>query len=469
MAKAEYTQGSIAKIMLKTAVAMLASTLAMSGYNIVDTFFVGQIGGEAPLAAMGYTFPVVMLVGCIFHGFGTGCMATLAHAVGRNDQKEATRLVSSGLAILVVISVILGVLGLCWGHYVFSALGAKGYTLELVNKYMGVWFLGCVTSAIMMEGNKMLISAGYPRVSSAMTIFGMVINAILDPIMIFGGDACHTHVLAHTPEWLHWLVNLVMPMTHCFDAGGIKGAAIATVVSQFIAAFVIVYILCRARLLAFKLMPWRQFSEAAKIITRYAVPAILGMLLFPLGNYVTTWVTSKFGDTMVAGVAAATKLEGVAFVFPMAFGITLMPLIAQNYGAKLYGRVKQAFSFAVCMALGFLSVVAVLLFLFGHCISPYFTPEVPVQEVMNKYMRIIPFGFAMLEITRFSGFALIGCGHPVQDTVIKSIRILGIMTPLYLITYWLHWENGIYFSRLLTDILGGAVFVFAAVRMLRKL
>lgn len=469
MPKAEYTQGNIAAIMLKTAVAMLASTLAMSGYNIVDTYFVGQIGGEAPLAAMGYTFPVVMLVGCFFHGFGTGCMATMAHAVGRGDMKDAAHLVTGGMQILVCLSVVIAIFGLSFSNFIFGTMGAQGHTLELTNSYMSVWFLGCVTSGITMEGNKILIAAGYPRVSSAMTILGMVINAILDPLFIFGGHACHDFLQAHLPQCLHGILNCVMALTHSLEADGIRGAATATVLSQMVSAAVILFILHRARLLEFKFMPWTKFMEIARTITRYAVPAILGMLLFPISNYITTWITSKFGDTMVAGVGAATRLENVAFVLPMAFGITLMPIIAQNYGAKLYSRVKIAYKFAVSMAFLFLNVVAVILFFFGHNIAPLITPEVPVQEVMTTYMRIVPFGFFMLEITRFCGFALIGCGHPVQDTVVKAIRILLVMLPLHFVVLAMHWQTGIFVARLLTDLIGGAIFVFFAVRMLSKL
>ena len=455
--------------MLKTAFAMLASTLAMSGYNIVDTYFVGQIGGAEPLAAMGFTFPVVMFIGCIFHGFGTGCMATMAQAVGRNDGEEAKRLVTAGLQILVFISIVLAVIGVITADHAFSAMGARGYTLELTKSYMNVWFIGCATSALNMEGNKLLVSAGYPRISSGMTILGMVINALLDPLMIFGGGTCHHHILQHTPGWIHPLVDIVMPLFHGFAAQNVRGAAIATVISQMIASIIILFILYKAHLLSFKPMKLRQLADAGRIIFRYAIPAILGMLLFPISNYVTTWITAKFGDAVVAGMSAAQKLEGVAFIFPMSFGITLMPLIAQNYGAKLYSRVRFAFKFAVSVAFIFLSIAAILLLVFAWRIVPYITPEPSVQEVMVKYMHIIPFGFAMLEITRFGGFALVGCGHPVQDTILKAVRILGIMIPLYLVVYFTHWQPGIYYARLLTDILGGIIFVTAAWRMISRL
>ena len=140
--RAEYIHGPVGTTMLKTACAMLAGTLAMSGYNISDTFFVGQLGGEAPLAAMGFTFPVVMLVGCIFHGTGGGIMATMAHALGRNDSKQAALLVSSGLLLVSIIAVLLAAIGILSADWLFAAFGAEGETLVQVRRYMDVWYFG---------------------------------------------------------------------------------------------------------------------------------------------------------------------------------------------------------------------------------------------------------------------------------------------------------------------------------------
>ncbi|MBO7532967.1 MAG: hypothetical protein J6T46_03185, partial [Victivallales bacterium] len=87
--EATYTHGSIGWTMFRTAIEMLPATLAMQGYNMADTFFVGQLHDEKPLAAMGFTFPVVMLINGVFFGLGTGVMTTLAHALGRQDRKLA--------------------------------------------------------------------------------------------------------------------------------------------------------------------------------------------------------------------------------------------------------------------------------------------------------------------------------------------------------------------------------------------
>jgi putative MATE family efflux protein len=440
---AEYTRGSVGLIMLRTACAMLAGTLAMSGYNIADTFFVGQLGGEAPLAAMGFTFPVVMFVSCIFHGFGGGIMATMAHALGRNDGKQAALLVSSGMLLVSIIAISLALFGVLSANWLFAALGAEGETLEQVRRYMDVWYWGCFTAGLSMEGNKALIAAGKPKSASAMTILGMLVNVALDPLFIFG--------LGPLP------------------AMGIRGAAIATVISQMVSAGAIIIILRRAELLHFRRIAPSVLFRAWRAIIRYAIPGILGMLLFPIGNAVTTRITASFGDVAVAAVSAASRLEMVAFVFPMAVGITLMPMIAQNYGAKLYSRVRQCLRFAIATAVFFLIIMGLVFVIFAPKIVVYFTPEESVQQIMIVYLRIVPYGFFMIEIFRFAGFAFTGCGRPNTDAWLKAMRIVALHIPLSLLAMFLGSLPGLFWARLASDVIAGSIAVTLAWRFVHRL
>ena len=441
--KAEYTSGNIGKTMLKAALAMLPATLAMSGYNITDTFFIGRLGSAIPLAAMGYTFPVIMLVGCIFHGLTTGTMANLAHALGRKDGRQATALVNSGILLLSLLAVLLAILGILFADHIFVRLGAHGETLEQVRAYMDIWFAGCITAAIGNGGNKIMIAAGEPKISSAMTVMGMLINLILDPLMIFG--LCG------------------------FPAMGIRGAAIATVISQAVSATVILILLKRRGLLNLRLVTWNGTTRCWRLIFKYGLPAILGMLLIPIANTIITKITAQFGDVAVAGVAAASRLEMVAFVFPMALGTTLMPMIGQNFGAGLYQRVRDCLRFSMTFAFIFLSCAGALFIIFAPNLVVLFTPEESVREIMISYMRIIPLGFGMVECMRFAGFALTACGHPQKDAWLKALRVLGMHIPLSLLALYLQNLNGVFWARLLSDVFGGLITIAAAKNMLRKL
>jgi Na+-driven multidrug efflux pump len=187
---AVYTQGPIAKGMIKTALAMIPATLALSGYNLVDAYFVGQLTGktaaDAPMAAMGFTLPVVMLIGCFFHGMGIGVSAPTAQALGGNKLERAAKGSSSGVLLILLFSILTAIIGMSCVKNVFSAFGAQGEVLDLVIEYMDIWYFGCATASIAMAGHSLLISVGDNRIASALMMTGMIINAILDPLFIFG-------------------------------------------------------------------------------------------------------------------------------------------------------------------------------------------------------------------------------------------------------------------------------------------
>lgn len=442
--QAIYTRGPIGRTMMKTAFAMVAGTLAMSGYNIADTFFVGQLHSEIPLAAMGFTFPVIMLIGCVFRGLGVGVMTTTAQALGGGRHGRAARLATSGLVLVFLFSVVLAVLGMVTINGTFECFGAQGEALAEVKKYMNIWYFGCATASLSMVGNDLLIAAGDSRVASGMMMAGMIINVILDPLFIFG----------------------VGP----FPAMGISGAALATIFSQLLATVTLLWLLYRRHgLIVPEVMPWRQLRSAWMLMIRFAIPAALGMLLMPIGSAVITRITAEFGNTAVAATAAAGRLEMVAFIFPMALGISLLPMIGQNYGARLYSRINQCRQFAMRFAFWFLLVMAGIYFVFAPQLVRFFSADPGVQEIMIVYMRIIPFGFGMIEIHRYSGFFFTGCGLPSIAAWLNALRIVGLMIPLSLLALWFGSLAGLFWARLAADLLAGGIGWFLASKMTRRL
>lgn len=442
--QAIYTRGPIGRTMMKTAFAMVAGTLAMSGYNIADTFFVGQLHSEIPLAAMGFTFPVIMLIGCVFRGLGVGVMTTTAQALGGGRHGRAARLATSGLVLVFLFSVVLAVLGMVTINGTFECFGAQGEALAEVKKYMNIWYFGCATASLSMVGNDLLIAAGDSRVASGMMMAGMIINVILDPLFIFG----------------------VGP----FPAMGISGAALATIFSQLLATVTLLWLLYRRHgLIVPEVMPWRQLRSAWMLMIRFAIPAALGMLLMPIGSAVITRITAEFGNTAVAATAAAGRLEMVAFIFPMALGISLLPMIGQNYGARLYSRINQCRRFAMRFAFWFLLVMAGIYFVFAPQLVCFFSADPGVQEIMIVYMRIIPFGFGMIEIHRYSGFFFTGCGLPSIAAWLNALRIVGLMIPLSLLALWFGSLAGLFWARLAADLLAGGIGWFLASKMTRRL
>ena len=440
---AVYTQGPIAKSMIKTALAMIPATLALSGYNLVDAYFVGRLVGktavDAPMAAMGFTLPVVMLIGCFFHGLGIGVSAPTAQALGGNKLERAAKGSTSGVLLILMFSILTAIIGTSCVKNVFSAFGAQGEVLDLVIQYMDIWYFGCATASIAMAGHGLLISVGDNRMASTLMMSGMIINAFLDPLFIFGWGF--------------------------FPALGIKGAALATIFAQATGGTISMYVLWKKhRLIRFRKIPLVELRNYWIVTLRYAIPASLGMLMMPIGMTVITRLTATFGTAAMAGCTAAGRLETIAFVIPMSLGMTLTPFIAQNYGARRFDRIKEGLVFAFRFAFIFLFGSAVLFASLANFIAPFFCNSAEAQGVMARCIMISVWGLAGVEIHRFSGFSYTGCGRPTAAAMLNGMRFLLFLIPFSLIAWALNSLNGLFIARLAADVLSGVIGAYLALR-----
>ena len=276
-------------------------------------------------------------------------------------------------------------------------------------------------------------------------MLGMVANALLDPAMIFGFGP--------------------------IPAMGIRGAALATVLSQSIAALgVLSLVKFKHHLIRWEKIPLRRLFASWKTIIRFAIPSCIGMLMMPLGSAVITRVTAEFGDATVGATAAAARVEAVAFIFPMAMGISLVPMIGQNYGARLYGRIRNIQRFSMRFAGVFLLVMAVIFCLLAPVIARWFSPnDVEVQRIMTLCLRIIPWGFPFIEIHRYGGFLFTGSGRPQVSAWLNGIRMLGLLVPLSLLALLFESVAVLFFARLLADLLAGSLAWYAAKKLMASL
>ncbi len=436
---ARYTHGSIGGTMVKTAIAMIPGTLAISGYNIADTVFVAQTG-TLPLAAMGFTFPVIMLIGCVYRGITIGAMTPLTHSLGSRKAGKSAKMASSGMLLISIFSLIAATIGLATMDWTFKQFGAGAEVMPIIKSYMTVWYLGGITMTMSMVGNDFLIAVGANKSASALMVGGMVLNVILDPMFIFG--------FGPIPKM------------------GIAGAAIATVLSQMAAGIVLLYILhCRYHLLTMKIFDIRLLKVSWRMIIRIAIPSIIGMLMMPIGNGIMTRIVASFGHNVVAACAAAGRLEIIAFVVPMSLGMSLMPMIGQNYGAREYERINQCRRFAMRFAGIFELFMAGIFFFAAPYLARIFSTDEKITQIITLYLQIIPFGFGMMEIHRYCGFIYTGCNRPTPAAWLNALRLLGLLVPFSLTALYFNSLNGLFIARLSADILAGAVGLWLVRRM----
>jgi len=422
-------QKSVKRTLFNMAFPMLAGTFAMNAYNLTDTWFISWMG-TLPLAAMGFTFPVVMLLTCVAGGLGVGVTTLMSHAVGRHDAADAARITTHGLLLTLAVAVVIAIVGYLSIDPLFTALGADATALAVVRQYMEIWYLGAPFMALPMLGNGLLISAGDSKAAGRFMMVGPVVNVILDPIMMFGYLGC--------------------------PAMGMRGAAWATVIGQGVSTSWLFYLLLwKHRLLIVK--RWRPdvYCLSFRSILRLGVPSILSMILMPISATVVTKILSGFGNATIAAIGAAQRIEMFAFIIPMALGISLAPFVSQNLGAGRLDRIRECLRLSSRFAMLYGGGIALMFFFSAPLLASIFSKDPEVVATLVLYIRIVSFGYGMMEVHRYSGIILTGLHKPASSALLNGIRVLVLLIPLSWLGGHLWGVLGVFVCRLATDLLAG--------------
>ncbi|HBC87232.1 MAG TPA: hypothetical protein DCZ94_09780 [Lentisphaeria bacterium] len=421
----------VRRTLFSMAFPMLAGTFAINAYSLTDMWFISRLG-TLPMAAIGFTFPVIMFLTFIAGGIGNGVMTLVSHSLGRNDHGLAARITSYGILMMASTTLTLSIIGYFTVGPVFTWLGADDSTLPLIRKFMGIWYLGAITMAIPMMGNGILISSGDSKAASRIMMTGPIVNIILNPILIFGYFG--------------------------FPAMGIAGSATATVIAQLVSVTWLLMLLQRKhRLLDFKNINLDEFKNLFQKIMSFGIPSMLSMVLMPISSAVIIMILSSIGNEAVAAAGVAGRIEMFAFIIPMSLGMSLTPFISQNFGAGRIDRIKEAMDLSTRFAMIYGIAIAVIFFLSAPLMASAFTSDPKVSEILVSYIRIISFGYGMMEVHRYCGFVLTGLHRPKSATMLNTIRVLVLLIPLSYLGLYLGGVKGVFIGRLATDLLAGGI------------
>ncbi len=432
---------SIPRTLVSMAVPMLAGTFALNAYNLADTWYVARLGTE-PLAAMSFTFPVVMFLGFFVRGIGTGAMAVVAHALGGNRRDEAATLTTHAALLAAAAGVVLAAAGWFSIRFVFTRLGATGRILIMAEEYMRIWYLGLAFRALHVLFNDVVISTGHTKASSSLMVLGTVANFVLDPIMIFG------------------LLG--------FPRMGIRGAALATVFSEaavMAGGFVLLH--RRYRLLSLTRSKAAAILASWAQVLRIGVPSTLSSVLNPLSNSVITRIVAGYGAAAVAAFGVASRIEMFAFMIPMTVGMSLVPFVAQNFGAERMDRVRAGYKGTTVFALGYGVIIAVVFTVAAPPMAALFSEDPAVVDVLVRYIRITCFGYGLLEAHRYATFCMTGVHRPLVSAGLNALRLLVLLVPLSYLGARLAGLTGIFWARLATDFLAAGIAVSVVLRRIR--
>jgi putative MATE family efflux protein len=442
IARPVLTEGPEGKTIIGLTLFMIAGMIGMVAFNLVDTFFVGRLGTD-PLAALSFTFPVVLVINSIALGLGVGAAAVISRAIGEGDHHKVRRLTTDSLVLSVVVVMAFVAIGLSTIIPVFRMLGATGKTLPLIKQYMQIWYIGVGFVVIPMVGNNAIRATGDTKTPSAIMLIAVAVNGTLDPLLIFGLGP--------------------------FPRMEIAGAALATVIARATTFSVALWVLGRRdRMLTTSFPGFKQIVESWKRVLFIGVPTAVTRGILPVSMGIITRLVSSFGTEAVAGFGVATRIEFFALTLAQALSTVLMPFVGQNWGAGRLDRVIRGVGYSERVALFWGALMFGALAVGARVIAGVFNGAPGVVEVASLYMRIVPVGYGAYGIALVAIASLNALNRPFHAAALSFFHMFGLYVPLATIGGHLLGVRGI-FGGLAISFIGAGIAGHLLIRhVLRK-
>ena len=437
--------GSIRKWMVQLAVPALVGQVVNLLYNIVDRIYIGhipEIGGSA-LTGVGLFSPILMLITAFAMMAGTGGAPRAAIAMGQGNKEKAEKILGNCFTVLMGMAVVLTAVFYFACPALLRLFGASDATLPYAVAYGRIYILGSLFVLTTMGLNVFITTQGFARISMLTTVIGAVINIILDPILIFG-------------------FNL-----------GVRGAAIATVMSQAVSALWILRFLTGPKTIL------KLKKENMKLVGNIILPCLgLGVSTFVMlstESILSVSFTSslaKFGGDVAVGAMTVLTSINQLMTMPLS-GICQggQPLISYNYGARKIDRVKKAFycQFGVCVA--YTVVFWLLLMTMPNVFAGIFTNNTAIVDYTAWAIRVfLALGFSVgFQISCQQAFMALG--QAKISLVMALLRKVILLIPLIFIlpNFFADKAFAVFLAEPVADIIAAAVTTFMFFRFFRTL
>ncbi|GAB7082250.1 MATE family efflux transporter [Megalodesulfovibrio paquesii] len=383
---------------LHIAVPASVGFLFLTLFNVVDTWFAGQLSTDA-LAALSRSFPVYFIVLAAGNGLATGATACIGGALGAGDKAKAAGYAIQTLLLGGLAGVLLGGLGLALAPTLFRLLGADESNLPLCLAYMNTMFLGAPLLLLMFMSNAVLQAMGNTRCYRNYLILSFFLNCLLDPWFIHGG--------------------LGLP------AMGVRGVALATVVCYAVGVWRLGRGVAASGILeSVQRKDFRLHPALFLDIMRQGLPASFTHFTIGLGIFVITFYLGQYGDVAVAAYGVATRIEQLALLPAVGLNVSTLALVAQNYGAGKLDRVSATLRHALWLGAGVMAVGGVLLHFLAEPLMAAFTDDAAVVESGAVYLRLAAFILYAYVVVYVHVAALQGVRKPMFGVVIGVYRQL---------------------------------------------
>lgn len=427
----DFSKGNVYKNILELAVPMTMAQLINLLYNIVDRVYIGRIPehGTLALTGLGLCFPIITMVSAFANLFGMGGAPLCSIERGRGDVKEAEKIMGTSFSMMILCGVVLTILGLVFNKPILYAFGASDATYPFARDYIMIYLCGSVFVMIGLGMNSFINSQGFGQTGMLTVLLGAITNIILDPIFIF-----------------------VFGM-------GVKGAALATIISQCLSAiWVLKFLTGKRAVLRLHLDTMKVKWHRLKEIVGLGLSGFIMSVTNSAVQVVCNASLQSYGGDLYVGVM--TILNSIREILSMPVqGITngATPVLGFNYGAGAFGQVKKAIRFMSVVCVVITTASWLILILFPEFFIRIFNNEPEMIQASVEAIQLYFFGFFMMALQFAGQTVFVSLGKAKQAVFFSLLRKAVIVIPLTLMLPRIGnlGVKGIFIAEPISNFIGG--------------
>ena len=430
----------IPKALMALGVPIMIGMLINALYNLVDAYFVGGLG-ESPMGAISIVFPLGQIVVGLGLMFGNGAASYLSRLLGRGDRETANKVASTALYSSVIIGAIIIILATIFIRPILTLLGATDTIMPYALTYARIYVISCIFNVFNVTMNNVVASEGAAKTTMCALLLGAVLNIGLDPIFIY-----------------------VLDM-------GVAGAAIATAISQFVSTLVyLTYALRQKSAFTFSFKDFAPSKQIYAEVLKIGVPTLTFQLLTSLSIALINRAANNYGDAVIAGMGAVTRVTSLGTLVVFGFLKGFQPIAGFSYGAKKFERLREAIKTSILWSTIFCVIVGLLMVLFStQIISQFANGNTEMIAVGEKSLMANGFSFFLFGFYTVYSSLFLALGKGTAGFILGACRQGICFVPVILILPVIWEMNGILYAQPIADVISAIITVFMALHLHKEL
>ncbi|NFF66234.1 MATE family efflux transporter [Clostridium sporogenes] len=430
----------IPKALLAMGLPIMIGMMINALYNLVDAYFVGGLG-TSQMGSISVAFPLGQAVVGLGLLFGNGASSYISRLLGHGDKETANKVASTALYSSIFVGAVIIICTIIFLNPILKLLGATESILPYAITYTRIYVISSIFNVFNVTMNNIVTSEGAAKTTMCALLTGAILNIILDPIFIYVLDL------------------------------GVAGAAIATAISQVVSTLVYLgYVLRKKSVFSFSIKECCFSKEIMSEILKIGIPTLIFQLLTSLSITLINMQAKGYGDSVIAGIGAVTRIISMGSLMVFGFIKGFQPIAGYSYGAKKYERLYEAIRTSIKWSTIFCAIFGLIMALFPTTIiSQFTTGDMELINIGQNALRANGLSFFLFGYYTVYSSLFLSLGKAKKGFILGACRQGICFIPVILVVPMIWGINGILYAQPISDVISTIITVFMAVHLHKEL